>query len=120
MTTPKIQAQLRRLRVFNAAKAFMHLHNRAPDPSEMEDYLPGVNQRSIRYHLRELDGAAGLPYSIVTGRRGSGISRDNNTYDRTGDDIGRVPSTDEFMRELPTANPRLGVTRKELFGSIDL
>jgi hypothetical protein len=118
MTTPKIQAQLRRLRVFNAAKAFMQLHNRAPDVPELEDFLPGVQRHSIRYHLHELDGAAGLPFATVTGRTSAIVRRDAGDY--TGGDISHVPSADEFMRELPNGHVRLGVTRKELFGSIDL
>ena len=118
--TSKAQAQLRRLRVFNAAKAFMALHNRAPDLSELEDYLPGMHKESIRYHLIELDGAAGLPFPTVTGRTGARIRRDRGDYAPTNgfEDVLPVDRfTDALARgDMTTAR----VSRKELFGSIDL
>lgn len=115
ITRSAIQGQVNRLRVFNAALVFMEMHDRAPDPSELADYIPDLTLSAIVDHLRALDGAAGLKFRTVTGRTPTRVRIDKG-IDQVRGGWSDAVAVDEFMTD--SGARRAGVTRRDVYRGV--
>lgn len=60
----RIRLWTSRVQVFSVCQALMHTLKRSPDTNEIAEKL-GWNSDGLAYHLRKLNGAAGLPYPTI-------------------------------------------------------
>lgn len=113
MRSPKITAQLNRLRVFNATKAFMEKYARAPDPWEI-DGINGLSRSLAKYHLYALNGAEGLPLPTITGRGQQKIREDSGKHVNNSETL----AVDVVMRGQDGALDRAGFRRRDVFKDV--
>lgn len=110
--SPKITAQLNRLRVFNATKAFMEQHARAPAPYELN--IEDLGPQTVARHLAQLDGADGLPYRTVTGRTAGRVTHDDGRGESPGR-LARALAVDEVINGGGEMLRAAGFSRRDVF-----
>lgn len=86
-----------RLRVFAACKNLMDLHDRQPQPYEVYDLVPGISEHTVRTHMKELNGAAGLEHPTWPPLQGGKANMHSGDWDRSSINIAGSLPVDSFF-----------------------